>query len=525
MENTNPLGINFFIDLFQKVFSVDIEIGNFDDSDILLETIFDQKSFLFDQKWKYTFLFSGESRLRPFHEKYSCVLYGERNYNNVVNVPLFIPYLYSSNLLSKINEKKNKYIPTKNVCAIISNPSGNSRNIFLEKLDKKIKVDYAGNYKQNIPLLNDVYNTTEFSNFIKDYKFIISMENSRCDTYITEKITHGFIAGNIPVYWGSENIDTYFNNERFINVKDDTFDSSIEKIIEICENDDEYLKMIEKNVFPNKTNNLERTIDVIANDIKNLLFRSYKNVDKIFVISSNEFEPERYTRLVDMFSSIGVDAHNISFICPTYKQTITPEIMDSYVKQNLVRKLRWLGMKKSEISLFLNYKAILKHICNNYSDGNFLIFESDVYKTEDTSKLCEFIDYFVSKKKWDLIHIGKEGNNQYYTSPFMEHNPYRDFTISPNTPFIEDITTPNDSRRLIRKFHTRCTDSFLWRYRGVEQFLKYMNTTLFEVPFDYYMSNFFEITPDFKHYWSMDTFFIQGTNNGFEKSSIQTDTE
>lgn len=525
IENTNPVGINFFIELLENVFSTKIELDTFDESDILLETIFDHKTFLFDKNWKYTFLFSGESRLRPLHQNYSCVLYGERNNKNIINVPLFIPYLYSSKLLLKLNEKKAHFLPSKKVCSIISNPCGNFRNTFLDRLEKKIKIDYAGNYKTNIPIINYTYNTPEFINCIKEYRCIISMENSRQDTYITEKITHGFIAGNVPVYWGSDKISSYFNNGRFINVKEDSIDASINTIIDICENDDKYLEMIEQNVFPNKDNKLERTINVIADDIKNLLFRPYKSIDKIFVISSIEFEPERYKRLVDMFLSIGVNSHNLSFICPTYKQTITSEIMGMYVKQNLVRKLRYLGMKKSEVSLFLNYKAVLEYICANYLDGHFLIFESDVYKTEDIDKFSKFIDYFVSKKEWDLIHIGKEGENQYYTNPFMEHSPYRDFTISSSTPFIEDITTPNDLHRLIRKFHTRCTDSFLWRYRGVEKFLKYMNTSLYEVPFDYYMSNFFEITPDFKQYWSMDTFFIQGTNNGLEKSTIQTDTE
>jgi hypothetical protein len=139
LENTNPVGINFFIDLFKTVFNEEIEISSFDESELLLETIFDNKTFLFDKKWKYTFLFSGESRLRNYSEKYSCVLYGERNNKNIVNVPLFVPYLYSSNLLDKMAEKKEVSIPKKNICAIISNPNGQQRNIFLNELEKYVK--------------------------------------------------------------------------------------------------------------------------------------------------------------------------------------------------------------------------------------------------------------------------------------------------------------------------------------------------------------------------------------------------
>ena len=37
-------------------------------------------------------------------------------------------------------------------------------------------------------------------------KFIISMENSIGDTYITEKVLHGLLADTIPIYWGTNNI-------------------------------------------------------------------------------------------------------------------------------------------------------------------------------------------------------------------------------------------------------------------------------------------------------------------------------
>ena len=56
----------------------------------------------------------------------------------------------------------------------------------------------------------------------------------------------------------------------------------------------------------------------------------------------------------------------MSFICPTFKNTITQEIMNKHVKNDLIHKFRPVGMKKSEISLFLNYKAILEYISKNY---------------------------------------------------------------------------------------------------------------------------------------------------------------
>ena len=41
--------------------------------------------------------------------------------------------------------------------------------------------------------------------------------------------------------------------------------------------------------------------------------------------------------------------------------------------------------------------------------------------------------------------------------------------------------------------------------------------TNYGVPFDYYMSNFFETNLDFKHYWSENEFFKSAiTNNNQE---------
>ena len=173
------------------------------------------------KKWKHTYLFSGESKLLCNKGNYDVVLWGERNYKNVVNVPLFIPYIYTNNFLDKLENKENiTIIPPKDICVIISNSGGINRNLFLNELDKHFSVTYAGNYKNNIGgNIPYNYNTPEFINFVSNYKFIVSMENSREDTYITEKIMHGLLANTIPIYWGSTRVYDYINKDRFLNLK------------------------------------------------------------------------------------------------------------------------------------------------------------------------------------------------------------------------------------------------------------------------------------------------------------------
>lgn len=537
-DNTNPLGINVFIKLFSDVFQTDVELcDSSENSDILLETVFSQDTYLYKKAWKYSFLFSGESRLNRFYKDYSCVLYGERNHDHIINFPLFIPYLHSSNLLGACENPPVRLTtpPTKDVCVIISNPGGKERNAFLEKLERRnIQVDYAGHYKNNVSRCDAVYNTPEFIDFIRSYKFIVSMENSRGDTYITEKITHGFIANTIPIYWGSTNVGHYFNEERFINVKDGDGDgeSVIDKIVELIKSPETYMNMIQKPVFTENT----RTLDDVATDIRNVLYPGkYGMLNRIYAISSPTFEPTRWQRLQGMFQdTMNIPPEKCRFVCPTYKQTITPEIMNRYIKQNLIQHVRRLAMKKSEISLFLNYKAVLEEIQRNYSAGMFLIFESDVYVKPTDFKsavdLCDFLHFMHSKNDcWDLAHIGSQGENEMFSVPYIYgETPYRQHNTVVGLPlhYIEDFTSETDKYRLVRKYHTRCTDSFLWNYTGVEKFLKYMNENPFyETPFDYYMCHFFETHPQFKNYWSLDSFFLQGSNYGIEPSTIQTDVE
>ncbi len=53
---------------------------------------------------------------------------------------------------------------------------------------------------------------------LKDYQFSICYENGKdVDGYITEKIIDCFVSGNIPVYWGPNNIDSHIPNNTFID--------------------------------------------------------------------------------------------------------------------------------------------------------------------------------------------------------------------------------------------------------------------------------------------------------------------
>ena len=112
------------------------------------------------------------------------------------------------------------------------------------------------------------------------------MDNSKDDTYITEKITHGFLSGNIPVYWGSDFINDYFNKDRFINVENmenDTINKAIDNIKFLLDNPNEYIKKVNSPTFIN--NKLSRTLDNIVKDIKNTIFERKNNlIEQTYII-------------------------------------------------------------------------------------------------------------------------------------------------------------------------------------------------------------------------------------------------
>jgi hypothetical protein len=520
-DKTNGVNEVFFLNLMKKVYKTENILVEQDiqKANILIENTQVTDSLLHKKRWVHTYLFSGESYCKSNGSEYTCVLRGERTHNNVINCPLFVPYLESSfngQILNNIATE----VPKKDCLILISNPGGSVRNTFCQKLEKKMNVTYAGNYKNNIGAPFTPYMISkEFLDYVKQFKFILSMENSKADTYITEKIIHGFHAGIVPVYWGSDRVSDYFNPERFLHVKgEQDIDSVIDRMVNMT--DSEWLEIVRKPVYSNVY-----TIDSIARQVRKYLFHQrFSEVRQIYCLCNPEFEPERYKNLVAMFKRLKVSDDSLTFISPTYKHTITDDMMKRYVKTFQIMTMRKDPMRIPEISLFLNLRATLEDIKRNYSDpfDMFLILEADVF---DLANVYDFQDLLqkVKNKPWSVIHVG--GKDAPDGSPFCNNLlPYRkDINYTPLLHDAkEDLSQVGDSIRLFRHFNTRCTDSLLWSYKGVQQFLQHMQKENYYVPLDYYMSELTIDNKEFKHYWSKPSYFDQKSNLRIEQSSIQT---
>lgn len=80
------------------------------------------------------------------------------------------------------------------------------------------------------------------------YKFVIAIENSNCQGYVTEKLVHAVAAGSIPIVAGRDNKPNYLQfmpKNSYINVYDfKTVDDLVAHLKKVGSDRDEYEKYI-----------------------------------------------------------------------------------------------------------------------------------------------------------------------------------------------------------------------------------------------------------------------------------------
>jgi hypothetical protein len=240
----------------------------------------------------------------------------------------------------------------------------------------------------------------------------------------------------------------------------------------------------------------------------------FDGISRVGFICNQSYEPERYERLNKMIDTVGMDRSRVDFCAPTYKHTITDDVYREHVKSPVRAHLPWVNgyIRNAELSLILNFYTNLERIVTGFSDGLFLLFESDVdVRTENLSYFPDLLDTLkTATGKWDMINIGgatvRNGHDMWETG------------------YIEDITTPTSTNRLQRKFHSRTADSHILSYGGAVKLLNLIKHHAdYCMPLDHYITFFLENNPDFKYYWSDKYYFYQRTTSGQESSTIQND--
>ena len=158
-------------------------------------------------------------------------------------------------------DRKNQNYPKSKFCNFVfSNTSGERVNIF-HLVSSYKRIDSYGTLLNNsgvvVPGRGDQIDKI---NFIKNYKFTISAENSKFDGYTTEKMIHPMSVGSVPIYWGSDMVESDFNNSAFINANRLSEKDLVDLVRHIDNDERTYTAMTSAPIFA------ENALEVVSPD-------------------------------------------------------------------------------------------------------------------------------------------------------------------------------------------------------------------------------------------------------------------
>jgi hypothetical protein len=119
-------------------------------------------------------------------------------------------------------------------------------------------VDCPGRVLNNMSYIGGRGDQINKINFLNDYKFNVSFENSSYNGYCTEKIIHSMFSNCIPIYHGDPSVVLDFNVKSFLNLHDfESIDHLIDEIIYIDNDESKYRSIFyepwfKDNVFPDR---------------------------------------------------------------------------------------------------------------------------------------------------------------------------------------------------------------------------------------------------------------------------------
>lgn len=129
---------------------------------------------------------------------------------------------------------------------VVSNCNAyNGRELFMKEFMEKIKIDSYGGCLKNKYNHPSEHMKGNIELFAK-YKFVIAIENSNCEDYVTEKLVHAVASGSIPIVAGKDNkpnYDKFLPKNSYINIYDyNTVDELVAHIKSVASNRVEYEK-------------------------------------------------------------------------------------------------------------------------------------------------------------------------------------------------------------------------------------------------------------------------------------------
>lgn len=232
---------NYFLNFLSKTYKVTLS----DNPDYLLCSLFGNQHLKYDC---VKIFFTGEN-LTPDFNLYDYALgfdYLEFE-DRYLRYPL---WLLNNETNSHILNKHKTFSPQlakRDFCSFVVSNGGNAHPIreqFFDELSKVSFVASGGAFRNNIGR-----RVEDKNEFVRQYKFNISFENSKTKGYCTEKLFQAFEAQTIPIYWGWGK-EEFVNPKSFVNLDDfGSIQEAIEFIQELQNDDEKYLQMLREPVF------------------------------------------------------------------------------------------------------------------------------------------------------------------------------------------------------------------------------------------------------------------------------------
>lgn len=251
---------NYFYNLLQQYYTLVID----ENPDLLFYSSFGHEYL----KYKcHRIFYTGENRRPDFTACDFAFTFDYNSNKKHFRLPLYSIYIDHHKMLPKLEQKITREeatkiwnAKTKFCCMIVSNPNCKKRIDFFKQLSKIKFVDSGGSVLNNIG-----GRVADKKAFIKNYKFVISFENSNQVGYTTEKIMEPILMDCIPIYWGNKLITKDFNSKRFIDYNQFKSETDlINWILEIDQNDELAIDMIMEQTFDkNKISHEEEHLQVL----------------------------------------------------------------------------------------------------------------------------------------------------------------------------------------------------------------------------------------------------------------------
>jgi len=243
----------FFNHVLGMRFKVELDNEN-PDFLIFGDRNFGNDNMTFDREKVTKIFYTGENQR---HGAYDCdyAITFDHDYNPYhFRMPLYVIYLWALKHVHKTDYDKNSILknnikPKKDFCSfVVKNGNPKERNKFFDMLSEYKKIDSGGPHKKNIK--EELDGEVAKINFLSSRKFNLCFESYSHPGYVTEKILHAFLAGTVPIYWGSETIEADFNPKAFINAHNfKSFEDLVEYVKYVDQNDEMYEMIVNQPKF------------------------------------------------------------------------------------------------------------------------------------------------------------------------------------------------------------------------------------------------------------------------------------